>query len=82
MAPERTRTLRSPLDCGLLSRRLAVVAIVAVAVVAIGLPATRVGLLYLERRELVVQRILREAEVQILRAELLELAPDSPLTGN
>jgi hypothetical protein len=53
-----------------------------VAVVAIGIPATRVGLLYLERRELVVQRILREAEVQILRAELLELAPDSQLTGN
>jgi hypothetical protein len=82
MAAERTRTLRSPLDRSLLSRRLAVVAIVAVAVVAIGIPATRVGLLYLERRELVVQRILREAEVQILRAELLELAPDSKLTGN
>jgi hypothetical protein len=82
MAGKRPRSLRSPLDRGLLSRRLAVVAIVAVAVVAIGLPATRVGLLYLERRELVVQRILREAEVQILRAELLELAPDSSLTGN
>lgn len=80
MAIDRTRPVRRA-DHSLLKRRLIAVGLVAAAVLAIGLPAGRALGYELERRSLVVERAVREAQLQLLRDDLKALATPTPAAG-
>ena len=80
MAIDRSRSVRRA-DYGLLKRRLIAAGLMAAALFAIGIPAARVLGYELERRSLVVERAVREAELQLLQTDLDTLTTPPAIAG-
>lgn len=72
MALDRPRPVRRA-DDGLLTRRLLAAALVAVTLLAIGIPGARAVGYELERRSLVVERVMREVQLYLLTTDLEDL---------
>jgi hypothetical protein len=75
MALDRPRPVRRA-DDRLLTRRLVAVGLVAATLFAIGVPAARAVGYELERRSLVIERAVREAQLQLLTDDLEALTAD------
>jgi hypothetical protein len=80
MAIERSRPVRRA-DNGLLTRRLIAATLVVATLLAIGVPGVRAVGYELERRALVVERMFREVELQLLTSDLEVLTVEESTPG-
>ena len=80
MALDRPRPVRRA-DDRLLTRRLVAAGLVATTLFAIGVPVARAVGYELERRALVIERTVREAELMLLEGDLEALTRDEAAPG-